>query len=112
MDTLVHKKTRNMNANNGDIIEVCWHCIDDENNLRNIPFSCHYYKRATLIEVFENAGFVNVKFITLRFLPKVWLHLVKSIGIYCSIIHYFASLQLKSPNYKSHSISFGKITAA
>lgn len=53
-------KKRNPSQGDGSIIEVSWHCKDEAGIVREIPFSCHYYKRETLINAFSNAGFVNV----------------------------------------------------
>lgn len=53
-------KKRNPSQGDGSVIDVCWYCKDKTGEMLEIPFSCHYYARETLIDAFVQAGFVNV----------------------------------------------------
>lgn len=54
-------KSRDQSNSDGAVINVCWYCRDANGQDQEIPFSCHYYSRETLIAAFERSGFVNVQ---------------------------------------------------
>lgn len=54
-------KSRDQSDGDGAVIEVCWYCNDANGKRQEIPFSCHYFARETLIAAFERSGFVNVQ---------------------------------------------------